>query len=80
MHPISLTGKIPYKGARGIILRLMRDHAVNGVCRLSQEAISSLTGYSLSTVKYSIRSLESEREIVVRRGGDDRRNAYQVRP
>lgn len=75
----ALTDRPHLKGARGYILRLLQDNATDGVCTLSQEAISTLTGYCLATVKYTLGALVTEERICITRTPGDRRNSYRVR-
>jgi len=69
----------PVKGAAGHILQLLRACAVNGVCLMSYDAISDLTGYCPKTIKTSVRRLLTHQMIEVHKVYGDRRNCYRVK-
>ncbi len=66
------------KGASGYILQILREHAVDGVCTLSIDALSSLSGYCPASVKIATRKLIEAEIIRVKRQPPDRRNSYEV--
>jgi hypothetical protein len=69
----------PVKGASGHVLQLLKACAVNGVCLMSYEAMSELTGYCPMTIKKSIRQLIDHQMIEVSKVYGDRRNCYRVK-
>jgi DNA-binding MarR family transcriptional regulator len=69
----------PVKGASGHVLQLLRECAVHGMCTISIESMSNLTGYCPMTIKKAIRRLIDHKLIEVSKVYGDRRNCYRVR-
>jgi len=69
---------IRLKAASWHILNILHEYAVNGICTLSIDDISFLSGYCPASVKTATRQLIEAEIIRVKRQPPDRRNSYEV--
>jgi hypothetical protein len=79
LHPAP-TSPFPQrlKHASGYVLHILTEYAHNGICTLSYEDISTLSGYCPRAVKVAVRKLVAENRIRITKQPFDRRNSYEV--
>lgn len=66
------------KGARGYVLDILKEYAINGICTLSHEDIADLTGYCPRTVATSLQDLIDQRLVRLLKLPREKRNSYEV--
>ena len=66
------------KHASGYVLKVLRDHAVDGMCALSYDDIAALVDYSPRAVKSAVRMLIEANLVQVTRRYGEKRNVYVV--
>jgi hypothetical protein len=76
--PIRPTHCHRLKGANGHILHILREYAIDGICTLSHEDISYLSGYCPRTVATSLRTLIISGIVRVTKLPCEKRNSYEV--
>jgi CRP-like cAMP-binding protein len=67
-----------FKGATGYVLDILAEYAIDGICTLSHDDISMLTGYCPRTVATSLHRLIQHQFVRVVKLPREKRNSYEV--
>lgn len=67
------------RGAKGHVLTVLQEYAVDGICTLSHEDIAVLTGYCPRTVATSLSRLIESNIVRLVKLPREKRNSYEVR-